>query len=232
MRDYFYQIKGKDSSEYANSPWAWPPLFCGKVSAQDKKEAKLIIEEEYCRKFPLRVLRKDLEQNHYLLNIREIAENDQRTRDLFNSNECQQCGKKFRRIDLYNDHNESYKGSEYCSQECKQTYLELNRVVELDVTGNGKPVIYRIRNIKTDMSYVGKTTQVFTLRWYQHFYQGGACKFHQAIKDSNLDEWEFRILEIVDISDAACRGQLIADRERFWIKTLDTIECGYNSAFV
>lgn len=229
MTDFYYQIKAKDNSEYGISSWAWPPVFSGKVTAENKKLAKALIEEEYGRKFPQRVLKKDLDQHQYLLNIREITEDDERTRGLFETRECQQCKAKFRQIDLYNDHNESYKGSEFCSNNCKQKYYDQNRPIRPDIAGNEKPVIYRILNVNSGMSYVGKTTQVFTLRWYQHFYHGGDCKFHKAIKESSIEDWEFTIIETVSIPDDRDSNEFVAERERFWINELNSIEDGYNS---
>ena len=99
MKQFYYQVKGKDPSEYSHSNWHWPPLFSGKVEADNKKQARLLIEDEYGRKFPLRVLSKDLEKEHYLLNIREIDSNDVKTLSLFDLKECKECGCKFRVID-------------------------------------------------------------------------------------------------------------------------------------
>lgn len=226
--DFYYQIKAKDLDSGFGS-WGWPPLFSGMVSATDKKKAKLIIEDDYGRQFPLRVLKKDLEHNHYLLSIREIKEGDDRTRSLFDVVQCKQCESGFRQIDLYNDHNQRNKGAEFCSDECRQEHYNKNRTVRPDISGNNQPVIYQIYNNKTGMSYIGKTTQVFTLRWYQHFYQGGDSKFHTAISGSDLMDWEFKIVDVIDTSNAKDPDKFIANREQFWIDEFDSINNGYNS---
>jgi GIY-YIG catalytic domain len=230
MLDYYYQIKAQSIEHGRFSNWAFPPLFSGKVTAENKKAAKLLIEEEYGRKFPLRVLEKDLANEHYLLNIQEIKDDDERTKGLFELRECMQCGLNFRTIDLYNDHNEIYKGREYCGHRCR----ELHRLENIGDQGEGwgrksRPMIYQITNLATGLSYIGKTTQVFTLRWYQHFYQGGSCKFHQAIKTSKAEDWEFRILETAVAPEGTDKNQYLLDRERYWIEKLDTIDNGYNS---
>lgn len=239
MPDYYYQIKGRqEDKDSCYRRWEWPPLFTGKVTADNKKQAKAMIDEEYGRTFPQRVLRKDMENHHYLLNVREITEDDERTRELFDLKKCQQCKKTFRRIDLYNDLNESYKGSEYCSDECQQKVYEEQRSEYssgLACSPNAKAVIYQVQNLKTGMSYVGKTTQVFTLRWYQHFYHGSGTKFHKAIQQSNLEDWSFGILETVAIEPGSTREEreeLIASRERWWISEKDSINNGYNTATV
>lgn len=228
--DYYYQIKIQSQDQSSLSRWAFPPIFSGKVSANSKSEAKQLIEQEYERKFPLRVLEKNLANEPYLLNIQEISVDDERTQGLFEFRNCLQCNQKFRVIDLYNDHNEIYKGKEYCSFHCKEVHRLENTEIKVDGWGrNSRPIIYQITNIQNGLSYIGKTTQVFTLRWYQHFYQGGSCKFHQAIKDSKVEDWQFRVLEISIPPSGVDKDEYLACRERFWIEKLDTIDNGYNS---
>jgi len=242
MTEFYYQIKGKEpNSLYPKSDeehwsWKWPPLFSGKVEAEDKKQAKALIEDEYGRKFPQRVFKKDMAEHAYLINIREIKENDDSTRALFEEKDCKHCSSTFRRIDLYNDCNESYKGTEYCSSECcKADYDQQKSEYDLGliVSPNAKAVIYQILNIETGKCYVGKTTQVFTLRWYQHFYHGSGTKFHQTIKNSKLEDWAFSILETVEIPKGASleeRSEVIARREQWWINEKNSISDGYNTA--
>lgn len=230
MIDFYYQIKGRSNESGGFSNWSFPPLFSGKVTADNKKAAKLLIEEEYGRKFPLRVLEKDLQNEHYLLNIQEIKEDDDRTKSLFEVKFCGRCGNKFRRIDLYNDHNEVYKGDEYCGHNCREKHRLENIGDRGEWWGrNSRPIIYKITNVRNGLSYIGKTTQVFTLRWYQHFYQGGSCKFHSAIKESKAEDWEFTIVETAIAPDGVDKELYLAERERFWIGHFDTVENGYNT---
>lgn len=231
MVEFYYQIKAKaEADEYSMSNWAFPPVFSGMVEAENKKAAKLIIEEDYGRKFPLRVLEKDLAHENFLLKIEEIKPEDERTRGLFIFRECKQCGQRFRVIDLYNDHNEIYKGTDYCGYHCKESHRLENIGDRGDGWGrNSRPIIYQITNSRTGLSYVGKTLQVFTLRWYQHFYHGGTCKFHQAIKDSKAEEWEFKIVETAIAPEGKDKNEYLLERERFWIEKLNTIENGYNT---
>lgn len=229
-KDFYYQIKGREQASYGG--WAWPPVFSGKVSATNKKEAKKLIEEEYGRTFPLRVLSKDLDKENYLLKITEIKDCDEKTRNLFAISECKQCGTKFRIIDKYNDHNETNKGAEFCSYKCQRENNDATRAPiprdMLSVFG-GSAFIYKIRNNKTNMVYIGKTTQVFTLRWYQHFYQSGSCKFHQAIKNSCLTDWDFQLIEIVKVEKGQNANDIVSNREAYWIGHYDSVENGYNT---
>lgn len=237
MKEFYYQIKGKNnpSDPYSYGKWAFPPIFSGKVEATDRKEAKLIIDEEYGRKFPLRVLDKDIDANEYLLAITEITENSGHSR-LFSSRECSTCGSEFRIIDKYNDANCLNKGSEYCSDECKHEAKLIETVKwNEDNVMNGKhiPVIYKITNKKTGLSYIGKTTQAFTFRWYQHFFQLGSTKFHNEIKTTEISDWTFEVIEVVKIPDDTKEyseaDKFIFERERFWINHHDSIKNGYNS---
>lgn len=227
-KDYYYQIKGK--SDFGSGfNWHFPPIHSGKVTAKDKKEAKKLIDEEYQQVFPLRVLKKDIEKHHYLLSIKEIKDDDIQTKELFNTRICKECNSTFRRIDLYNDSNERYKGLLYCSYECSESYRHKNLEFSHTLNGCVQPVIYKITNKNTGLSYVGKTTQVFTLRWYQHFFHPNNSKFHMAIICSKIDEWIFEIIEIISFPKDADQENYFSERERHWIKTLDTIENGYNS---
>lgn len=229
MKEFYYQIKGRGENIYGGN-WSWPPIFSGKVEAEDKKKARLIIEDDYCRKFPLRVLEKDLANESFLLNIREIQEGDTHTKSLFSLIKCKQCETKFTVIDKYNDDNCDYKGNEFCTYKCKTEHQDENRVLSFNYKSKeGVALIYKITNINTGLSYVGKTTQIFTLRWYQHFFQGGDCKFHRAITSSEYTDWQFSVVEVVNSVDGKENSSHVADRENFWINKLDSISNGYNS---
>lgn len=233
VTDFYYQIKARGSEVWGG--WSWPPIFSGKVSADNKRKAKQLIEDEYGRKFPLRVLKKDLENEYFLLRIIEIDKEDDRTQELFVLKSCQECDKKFRVIDKYNDEHEAYKGKEFCGYKCKKANHEKNRAPkpsDLLSQNGGAAFIYRIRNKKDDRSYIGKTQQVFTLRWYQHFYQSGSCKFHDAIRSSSLTDWEFSLIELVNVQDGVKVSDAVQEREAYWINYFNAVENGYNTVAV
>jgi len=232
MPDFYYQIKGKESnSEYGfGSRWSWPPIVSGKVTAENKKKARAAVEEEYERKLPMRVPKDDTSEP-FLLHLTEFDEHHYR---LFEELECEVCGNKFRRIDLYNDVNETYKGESYCSSKCKTEDYERRRNEKSTSIGRdtGVGIIYGIRNKRTGLWYVGKTKQVFTLRWYQHFYQSSDTPFHKEIKNSPITDWEFSILEQVSIEKHQSINEVLTEREKFWIGEKDSLNEGYNSANV
>ena len=227
---FYYQIKGKSGeSDYSFGNWAFPPIFSGRVFAKDKKEAKKIIEEEYHRKFPLRVLSKDLGNHEFLLKIDDMEKNEY-LKALFEERKCKECKQKFRRIDIYNDSNVRYKGTEYCSDSCKDKAYERARyeINESMFNESGNvPVIYKITNNVTNKCYIGQTIQSFTLRWWQHIKWGKSdCKFHEAIRNSKLTDWKFEVIDIV------ASKEKLDEREAFYMNYYDSISGGYNTAKV
>ena len=155
MKDFFYQIKGKDTTSYGLSQWAFPPLFSGKVEAADRKEARKKVEEEYGRVFPLRVLKEDAEKEHYLLNITEIKPGSHIAR-LFEDRECGYCENAYRIIDKYNTVNAG--GPEFCSEECKKEHYRTESIMMSEFGTRSQPCIYKITHKMTGLCYVGKTT--------------------------------------------------------------------------
>lgn len=243
MKEFYYQIKGKKGEEdLSGFNWVFPPIFTGKVVAKDKKEAKEVINEEYGKKFPLRVLRDDLESNEFLLSIEEIKP-DSHISKLFELQKCEQCENTFYVIDKYNDANCRNKGFTFCSEKCREDNGKVAQFRRMDqgaLIDGAVPVIYKITNKITGKVYIGKTSQVFTLRWYQHFFQYGTNKFHDAIKNSKFTDWMFEIEEIVVFPDHIKeqksiynymndREKYILERERYWINHYNSIDEGYNS---
>jgi hypothetical protein len=243
MPDFYFNIRTKNLGEGAgddggfySTRWAWPPIYAGMVTADDKDAAKKIIDDEFGRKFPQRVLKKNMDSNEFILMMHKVSDDDKRTRGLFDVRKCVTCGGGFRVIDLYNDCHEKYKGQEFCGITCKEKFQEDHSSVMFSRSFSGKTpaVVYQIKNRNTGMVYVGQTTQPFTLRWYQHFYHGGGCKFHQAVKASQITDWDFSILEVVNFDEKKDKDQkdfhFLLEREAFWIKARDSVAAGYNSA--
>jgi hypothetical protein len=231
VKEWLYQLKGKSGENGGYFVWDWPPLFTGKVEAPDKKTAKELVEEEYGKIFPQRVLKKDLETNDFLLGIKEIAPDDHHTRKLFEVKTCKQCGDQFKMIEKYTITGPGG-GPDFCCRECSDLFNGANgRYLEFE--GGNPPVIYRVTNKTTGMCYIGKTRQVFTLRWYQHFFQGGDTKFHKAIKGSPVTDWLFEVVEIVavppEIEEMTEKDRFICAREQEWIKKHDSVANGYNT---
>lgn len=228
MPEYLYQIKCREMDErwieVSGDKWHWPPVQTGKISAGNKKEAQNALEEMTGHALPMRVSAAKYDRTDFLLHLREIKAGDDRTASLFLLRPCKECGQGFRVIDLYNDHCERYKGFDYCSYSCSQAQKERLAINQESARAYGT-VIYRIYNKQTQKSYIGRTSQAFTLRWWQHFAHPSGTPFHDAIKESNIEDWTFEIVERVEKdADAAAR-------EQHWIDHYDALGAGgYNSA--
>ena len=249
MPKFFYQIKARRREEdpeqiglYGEeSRWLWPPLFTGLIEAENRPSAIVSVHEEYGVKFPTRVLKKDLQSNEFLMSIKEVSETDKYTLGMFELNSCQHCSRDFKVIEKY-QFGETRGGRDYCSARCADEAREVNRFKQandyqnnFDFNGVHPPVIYKITNKHTGKCYVGKTTQAFTFRWYQHFFQSKNkdTDFSKAIIGSKLSDWTFEVIELVmipdDIKSTEDINKLILARESHYINFYDSISNGYNS---
>lgn len=233
MPQYYYQIKGRSpGGEYKSAEWIFPPVYSGLVEAENRKEAREKVEEEYGRQFPVRVLRKDIEDHHYILQMRELNDQDQYLKKRFEYVPCLECGTPFRLIDRYNDAYDECPSHDYCKPSCKEA-ARFRDVREFKLASEGRlpAVIYQVRQKSTGMVYIGQTTQAFTLRWWQHLTNPSDCKFHEALtKTSTITDWEFSVLEVISYPDGCkSKAAFISDRERHWIETLNSISAGYNT---
>lgn len=98
----------------------------------------------------------------------------------------------------------------------------LNRVLE----GKEFCGIYRITNLKTNESYIGKSTNIKN-RFKQHIrttigLDGVArTKIHSAMKEYGIDNFSFEVLE-------KCTKEIYSEREKYWINFYETNVYGYN----
>mgnify|MGYP001595777996 CR=1 FL=1 len=131
--EFYFQIKGKRAKKDPDrnnglyggiSNWVHPPLFSGKVAAENKDEASEIINKLYDKKFPRRISKKDLKSNEFLLHIEEIKSGSY-TESLFDEKECEHCKRPYRMIDEYNDSNCDYQGWGFCSYHCKNQAYQI-----------------------------------------------------------------------------------------------------------
>ena len=242
MPEFLFQIKGKlgepqEGFYGSNSNWSFPPVWQDKITADNPKHAKQLIEELYGKKFPLRVLAKDLDNNEFLLNIKEIKEDDYWTKKMFENNECLSCKGNFRLIEKY-QLNSKFNNRDYCCQECKDEHYEKNRPANkleyLEYNAIHDYVIYKITNKETGKCYIGQTKQAFTFRWYQHFYQSNDVKFHEVIKSFPITTWTFEVIEAIVIPDEIKYDKdlirkFIFKKETDYIKQFDSLNNGYNS---
>ena len=237
---FYVQIKGQrrvmrrdyDEKVEIVKEWSWPPIHSDVIAAASKGEAIAMLEESYQQRFPQRILRKDMDSKPFLLTCVEIKEGDYTHKKLLQVHSCGECGQEFTILEKYRLES-GYYGERYCSKHCrdvaearyKEEQAELGLVFERDGGGH-TPVIYKITSKISGLSYIGQTTQAFTLRWYQHFFQSGysSTKFHEDIRTSAVTDWTFEVIEVVK------ERSKINEREQHWINYFGTIANGYNTA--
>jgi hypothetical protein len=217
MKEWYALIKSWNDEGYY-----WQKLISEKVLAPDKKAARELIEEWYQQKFPMRISSAKREPNTLLLSLYEMVPGEyQFVHDMFNVEECVVCTSKFRKVDLINLNLSPAWGA--CSAVCAEKYRNDNFAKVKDFH-ECIPVIYKITQISSGKSYIGKTIRSFTLRWWEHIKAPSeGCKFQTALSETDITDWIFQIVEIVQDKDQ------ILERETFWMNQFDSVDNGFNS---
>lgn len=225
---FYYVIKGRN----ADRGWCWPPIYSEFMFAKNTKELREKVNAEFLLSFPARVCNGN--ESNFIITTQKISSENRNLslikRSVFRT--CKLCRTEYRIIDKYNEGNNDSPCEDYCCRNCRVND-EKTSLTEDDVRQirYSTPVIYRIHNNKTGMSYVGKTIKVFTYRLFQHFYQKKSTKLSSAIFSSSLADWEISVLEQIKPEDneiPADRAKRIAKREQYWIEYYDSINNGYN----
>ncbi len=220
MNEFYYQIKGLN----AEGSWSWPPLHAGKVEAENSKVARRQLEEEFGVKLP----GKKVGDIPFLLTLIDLKDKIY-LRQRFDTRKCRQCDIEYTLNDKYMLNAGGQ--SDFCSMDCTSKFkVNEGQIfnVNFDFNGIHDPVIYKITSRSTGLCYIGKTTQAFTLRWYQHIYQGGGTKFHAAIKQFGIMDWTFEVIEIVKCDRLELKTKIL-ERESYWMRHFDSVSNGYNS---
>lgn len=236
---YFYRIKTPTATESGyGEEWNWKPFDIGYIEAPSKAEAKKLLEEQFGVSMCQRSKRDDIgTKNVFMVQLYEP--NDYYDKLWNAEHTCEVCGTAYTKLLRDKAHDFAYIKGEVCSELCedkasKARTESINAM--FDFNGIHNAVIYRIWHKETQQSYIGKTTQAFTLRWYQHFYQSKNTKFHEAIQNSRLIDWSFEIVESFGFTgkdivrgDDNGYAKLLADREQYWIEHYKALTLGLNS---
>lgn len=194
-RLYSYSALSWDGVEYAS----WVEY------ATSESELAEILSKTHNTKVVLKWLKTNSTPEHKKLWIKSHEDMDNHVKRNLSRDICVNCGKTFRLCDWHFKYFTEGEYCDFCSEECRNIYENwVDTTTNSDwhcyyIDSNHKPVIYRIHNKVTKNSYIGKTEQVFTLRWYQHFYQWDL--FAPDTKLYGLESWQFDILETIDISN-------------------------------
>lgn len=230
MAEYHYQIKGKND----NGTWTWPPLHSGMVEAEDAKAARSIVQDMHDMEIPMSGLRGDKGKVQQFLLCLDDMTHKPYLKDRFVDRRCRHCDSVYTLNSKYIINESSPR--DFCSLECSNEYKKAEGIlfdVNFDFNGIHEAVIYKITCKSDGKCYIGKTTQAFTLRWYQHVYQScSGTKFHEAIKRHGLCGWTFEVIEVIDVPKGVTskdKHSVIIERESYWIKHYNSIKDGYNS---
>lgn len=227
---FFYRIKCPKKTEYRNE-WEYKPFDIGYIEAENKKEARALLEDEYGEKMTMRCKKDDIGTKHFFF-VALYEPNDYFDSFYNDKRECKVCKKEFTKLQKDLLHDFMYSGSmEFCSSECDSKFKQANAVEFTENGHGGNGVIYKITNKQTKMSYIGQTTQPFTLRWWQHFTTNSTEKFGGAIGESKLSDWTFEVLEEYNISNSKLLKEKLNEREHELIKQYNSKEKGYNTIF-
>lgn len=215
MTKFFYYLSESKDSGYPRR------VFYDIVEAYDKKAAKTKIENDFSIIVKEKISSKKANPTDYRIFITELTPYWEE--HWLTVRSCKECSLSYT---LLQDRQlDGSANQEYCSSKCK--YVSEPRYVPLEAPGIHPPVIYKITNKVSGRCYVGQTTQAFTLRWYQHFFSPGDTKFHMEIKNTQLTDWAFEVLEVLPKMSSSSE---INQREKYFIDLFDSKENGLNTA--
>jgi len=242
---FFYRLQVPSSMDEL-SYIHWDDFEIGYITANDKKEARALLEDDFNAKISMRATKlEDFGSESKYKYLVKIFPPDEHWDEYWGGEkECEVCGTKFTIIDRNNKG--EFNGSDaYCCSECHSVgkyninmLREEEKIYKTMEENNGihNPCIYKITNKNTQMVYIGQTTQYATFRWYQHFASPKSdSKFHSEICNSQITDWIFEVIEIFtndDLKDIeySQKNTFINQREQYWINHYNSIEDGYNSA--
>ena len=231
MKQFFYRIRGysKNTNDAVYYEWDWRILDLGILDAEDKKKCRLELENIYNKKFCMKSKSEDIGiKNHFLINIYEL--NDYWRKVWLEKLSCAVCGLQYTKIEQKQINiGLGYISDNCCTEKChlkrkEDEYTEQSNEMQREAyERSDRGYIYKITNKITNMSYIGKTTQPLTLRWWQHINTNKTEKFGNALKEHKLTDWIFEALEDVIT-------ERLDEREKYYMEQFDSIKKGYNTA--
>lgn len=119
--------------------------------------------------------------------MREITE-QQANQLKAKSHRCLSCGTFYSKLDILNRRKHN---NQFCSMDCRSTYFDYHEKVKDHERG----YIYAITYEPTGQVYIGKTSKVFTTRWFEHVFESTPeTFFHQLLSTTPIQSWNFKIL--------------------------------------
>lgn len=201
-------------SEYGNR------IYANIYEADSKNEVKNLLLsdlEDWLPEVKLRSSKNGL--NQYITAIHEI--NDYWEGIFLEPRKCVNCLNFFTKIDKLKL--QTGGTAQFCSSECEVEYREKLDPNATTTWNNG--TVYKITHTPTGKFYVGVTTRWVMQRWWEHIKAESGSPFHNFLKDSNITDFSFSILESFKPTEVNPY-----EREAYWITALDAINLGLNTA--
>lgn len=222
LKKFLYILKVPPQESYQD----WQEAFVDIVEAVDKKTVLDNLKKELDPHIAEKLTAKNKGVLNYRAFVVELSPHWEM--HWLSERTCKQCSTAYTLLQK-KQHGE-YANYEYCSASCRNVSrkdTDFGAYANSYASSNFEPCIYKITNKQTNQVYIGQTIRCFTLRWYEHFFQSGDSKFHQAIKLSKPSDWIFEVLETLPIESTK---EEINNREMHYINLYDSINNGYNTA--
>lgn len=208
-------------TDRSNDSWMGNRVFANIYEAPDKKVVKILLlqDVDWLKTVSQRTTKDMPQYERFITSIHEI---DEYWEGVFLKDiKCMGCLTSFRKIDKlkYNTGG----NASFCSKECEDEYRQRLDPNAISTWNNG--TVYKITHKPTGKFYIGVTTRWIMQRWWEHIKAESGSPFHQYMKDHDLTEFTFEILESFKPSE--CDPY---EREAHWINHYDAINNGLNTA--
>lgn len=190
-----------------------------------KKNVLKKIKEDYPEYFSEKVPQRTVNGELFYVNVYELGEYWEKfwTEQI----PCRFCGQNpVNRIDIKNN---NYSGYYFCCLEHEETFYA-NRLAEDERTYKSGGVIgfiYKITHKETGKVYIGKTINHPIFRWFQHFKAQSGSYFHEVMKESNITDWTYEVLDV--LKDGTERDLLDLESQYISEYNATNPDYGYNT---
>jgi hypothetical protein len=196
-------------------------VYANIYEAGDKEEVKrlLLADVDY-----ITVVRQKLspsvpQYERFITSIHAL--NEQWERIWLTEHTCKHCGAKYTLIEKTKF---ATRGTaEFCSIDCQKEYQAKFDPISVDNWDTAS--VYRITHKPTGLFYIGVTSRWIMQRWWEHIKAESGSRFHQFIKEHDLTEFTFEVLETFKPSEVNPY-----EREAYYITLHDAINKGLNTA--
>lgn len=188
------------------------------AASKDEVKALLLDDVDYVSAVRMRNSPAIPQYERYITNIYEL--NDSWQKIWLHPHTCKKCQGTFTKIEKARFGTRGRE--EFCSSECQKEYEY--RFAPVDVSNYDTATVYMITHKPTGLRYVGVTVRWLMQRWWEHIKADSGSPFHQFVKEHDLTEFTFEVLEVFKPSEHDP-----FEREAHYIKEYDVVASGLNT---